>query len=257
MTLLLFLLLVVIGIVLLARHRLRGGLAFTIIALAWLFFAGCGPLTAMLLGHLQAGFAPDVAQWGKRNAIILLGAGTVRSGAGAIEPSLFANGRILRAAELYRSCKATGADCKLEVSGGDAMKLQQAEADVYAVTLDRLGVPRADLILEARSMNTFQNAQFSKPLLVAYGADKVVLVSSAAHLKRALLYFAHFGIRGDAVRGDYVTARYDWLPDSGNLAYADLAIHEYIGVLRYHVYNAMGWNAPRVPEEKPTAQTPT
>jgi len=257
MTLIVFLILLAIGLVLLVRRRSRGGSIVAVLALAWLFFAGCGPLTGMLLGRLQSGFAPDVAQWGQRNAIILLGAGTVRSGAGAIEPSLYANGRILRAAELYRSCKATGADCKLEVSGGDAMKLNQAEADVYAVTLDRLGVPRADLMLEARSMNTFQNAQFSKPLLMVYGADKVVLVSSAVHLKRAVLYFAHFGIRGEAVRGDYVTARYDWLPTSENLSFADFAIHEYIGVARYHFYNAMGWNAPKIPEENVTAPTHT
>lgn len=257
MTLTLFLILLLIGLVLFARRRRGAGMAFSLVALAWLFFAGCGPLTAMLLGHLQSGFAPDVAHWGKRNAIILLGAGTVRSGAGAIEPSLYANGRILRAAELYRSCKASGADCKVEVSGGDAMKLKQPEADVYALTLDRLGVPRADMILEGNSMNTFQNAQFSKPLLMAYGADKVVLVSSAVHLKRAVLYFAHFGIRGDAVRGDYVNARYDWLPGTENLFFADFAIHEYIGVARYHVYNAMGWNVPRVPEENATPQTPT
>ncbi|MDQ0011593.1 uncharacterized SAM-binding protein YcdF (DUF218 family) [Luteibacter jiangsuensis] len=257
MTLLLFLILLAIGLVLLVRRRSCGGAAVVVLSLAWLFFAGCGPLTGMLLGRLQAGFAPDVAQWGQRNAIILLGAGTVRSGAGAIEPSLYANGRILRAAELYRSCKATGADCKVEVSGGDAMKLRQAEADVYAITLERLGLPRTDLVLEARSMNTFQNAQFSKPLLMAYGADKVVLVSSAVHLKRAVLYFAHFGIRGEAVRGDYVTARYDWLPTSENLSFADFALHEYIGVARYHFYNAMGWNAPKIPEENVTAPTHT
>jgi uncharacterized SAM-binding protein YcdF (DUF218 family) len=253
----LFLILLVVGLILLARRRRGGGTTFVVLSIAWLFFAGCGPLTGMLLGHLQEGFAPDVTAWGKRNVIILLGAGTVRSGAGAIEPSLYANGRILRAAELYRSCKATGADCKLEVSGGDAMKLKQAEADVYAITLDRLGVPRADLMLEANSMNTFQNAQFSRPLLMSYGADKVVLVSSAVHLKRAVLYFAHFGIRGDAVRGDYVTARYDWLPGTENLFFADFAIHEYIGVWRYHLYNAMGWNVPKIPEESVTTQTHT
>src|ERR1700754_637882 len=165
MTILLFLLLLIIGLILFARRRSRGGMSFSILSLVWLFFAGCGPLTGMLLSHLQAGFAPEVTQWGKRNAIVLLGAGTVRTGTATIEPSLYANGRILRAAELYRSCKATGADCKLEVSGGDAAKLNQGEADVYAMPLERLGVPHADLLLEAKSMNTFQNAQFSKPLL--------------------------------------------------------------------------------------------
>jgi uncharacterized SAM-binding protein YcdF (DUF218 family) len=256
MTLTLFLILLLIALVLMRRRRIAGRV-FMLLAVAWLFFAGCGPLTGMLLGHLQAGYAPDVAHWGQRNAIILLGAGTVRSGVGAIEPSLYANGRILRAAELYRACKATGADCKVEVSGGDAMKLKQAEADVYAISLDRLGVPRADLVLESHSMNTFQNAQFSKPLLISYGADKVVLVSSAVHLRRATLYFAHFAIHGEPVRGDYVTARYDWLPTSENLSFADFAIHEYIGVWRYHLYNAMGWNVAKIPEESATPPTHT
>ena len=256
MTLTLFLILLLVALVLMRRRRIAGRV-FMLLAVVWLFFAGCGPLTGMLLGHLQAGYAPDVAQWGQRNAIILLGAGTVRSGAGAIEPSLYANGRILRAAELYRACKATGADCKVEVSGGDAMKLKQAEADVYAISLDRLGVPRTDLILEAQSMNTFQNAQFSKSLLVSYGADKVVLVSSAVHLRRAMLYFSHFAIHGEPVRGDYVTARYDWLPTSENLSFADFAIHEYVGVWRYHLYNAMGWNVPKIPEESATPPTHT
>lgn len=253
----LFLLLLVAGLLLLWRRRRRSGTVLTVLALAWLGFAGCGPLTGMLLGNLQSGFAPDVAHWGQRNAIILLGAGTVRTGAGAIEPSLYANGRILEAAQLYRSCKATGAECKVEVSGGDAMKLKKAEADVYALTLDRLGVPRQDMILESRSMNTFQNAQFSRPLLAAYGADKVVLVSSAVHLKRSVLYFSHFGIRAEPVRGDYVTARYDWLPSSENIFFADFALHEYVGVARYHLYNALGWNVPKVPEDSPTVQTPT
>lgn len=257
MTLIIFLVLLAIGLVLLGRRRSGSGWTFSILALAWLFFAGCGPLTGMLLSHLQAGFSPDATHWGQRNAIILLGAGTVRGSTDAVEPSLYANGRILRAAQLYRACKATGAECKLEVSGGDAMKLKQSEADVYAISLDRLGVPRTDLMLEGRSMNTFQNAQFSKPLLVAYGADKVVLVSSAVHLKRVMLYFAHFGIRGEAVRGDYVRARYDWLPTSENLSFADFAIHEYMGVARYHLYNAMGWNVPKVPEESVTTQTHT
>ncbi|MGF6496005.1 uncharacterized SAM-binding protein YcdF (DUF218 family) [Luteibacter sp. 621] len=237
------------------RRRRRAGGVFALLAFAWLFIAGCGPLTDALLDNLQSGFSPDVTHWGQRNAIILLGAGTVRAGSGSVEPSLYADGRILRSAELYRSCKATGADCKVEVSGGDAMHNGHAEADTYAITLDRLGVPREDMILESRSMNTFQNAQNSKPLLDAYRADKIVLVSSAIHLKRASLYFAHFGIRAEAVRGDYVRARYDWLPGTENLFFADFALHEYVGVWRYHFYNMMGWNVPKVPEENVTTQT--
>jgi len=70
-----------------------------------------------------------------------------------------------------------------------------------------------------------------------------------------MLYFAHFAIHGEPVRGDYATARYDWLPTSENLSFADFAIHEYVGVARYHLYNAMGWNVPKIPDE--TVTTPT
>jgi len=255
MILTLFLILLLVALLCGWRRRRRAAGSLAVIAMGWLFVAGCGPLTGLLLDNLQSGFAPDVAGWGQRNVIILLGAGTVRTGVGSVEPSLYADGRILRSAELYRSCKATGADCKVEVSGGDAAHNGHAEADTYAITLDRLGVPRSDMILEARSMNTFQNAQNSKPLLDAYAADKIVLVSSAIHLKRAVLYFAHFGIRAEPVRGDYVRARYDWLPGTENLFFADFALHEYVGMWRYHFYNVMGWNVPRVPEEN--VSTPT
>ncbi|MGA7439607.1 MAG: YdcF family protein [Luteibacter sp.] len=255
MILSLFLILLLLAVLFGWRRRRRSAGTFAVLAFAWLFGVGCGPVAGLLLDNLQSGFAPDVSGWGQRNVIILLGAGTVRSSNGGVEPSLYANGRILRSVELYRACKATQADCKLEVSGGDAAHNGHAEADTYAITLDRLGVPRGDMILESRSMNTFQNAQNSKPLLDAYHADKVVLVSSAVHLKRAVLYFAHFGIRGEAVRGDYVRARYDWLPGTENLFFADFALHEYVGMWRYHFYNLMGWNVPRVPEENVTTQT--
>jgi uncharacterized SAM-binding protein YcdF (DUF218 family) len=257
MTFSIFLLLAALAVVLLAWRRRRSGIAAAAAAVVWLWLAGCGPLTGWLLGSLQDGFPTAATRWGSRNVIILLGAGTVRGDGGDVEPALYANARILKAAQLYHACKASGADCRLEVSGGDAVGLKRSEADTYASVLQDVGVPRGDLLLEGRSRNTFENARFSKPLLDQYGADHVVIVSSGVHLKRALLYFAHFGVQGQAVRADYVRARYDWLPGTDNLFYADFALHEYVGVWRYHVYNALGWNAPRVPEEKPTAPTTT
>lgn len=234
------LLLAGLGLRALRRRRVGGG----VLALAVLLFVaeGCGALPAWLLHGLQAPYARHAAvAWAPRNAIVLLGAGTVRTADG-VEPTLFANGRINTALALYRACKASGKDCKLEVSGGDALHTGKPEAVAYADALQRLGVPAADLLLEPRSMNTWQNAQFSAPLLQGYGAGQVVLVSSATHLRRAGLYFAHFGIRATPVRGDWLKARVGWWPQSWNVALTDLALHEYAGVLRYRVYNALGWN---------------
>jgi hypothetical protein len=49
------------------------------------------------------------------------------------------------------------------------------------------------------------------------------------------------------VDGGDVSVRMSWWPQSGNLALCDLALHEYLGIARYHEYNAMGWNAPPLP----------
>jgi uncharacterized SAM-binding protein YcdF (DUF218 family) len=242
MTVAILLLLVLIGLGLHAWRWRRLGIACMVVAALLLVAAGCGPLPAWLLGRLQDGFATQVNGWGQRNAIILLGAGTVRAYRGRIEPGVFANGRMLRATMLYRACKATGAECRIEISGGDAKGLGVPEAAAYAAVLRGLGVPRGDLLLEPRSMNTWQNAQFSAPLLRAYGADRVLLVSSASHLRRASLYFRHFGVVATPVRADYLRADLSWLPLAWNLALTDLALHEYLGIARYHVYQALGWN---------------
>lgn len=238
--------LLILGLLALALAWLRWrrcSRALLALALILLFAIGCGPVPSALLTRLQSGEATEApAAWGQRNAIVLLGAGTLRTGGGQVEATLFAYGRIAKAAMLYRACRQSGAQCKVEVSGGDALGLGRPEAAVYAADLQRLGVDAADLLLEPRSMNTWQNAQFSGPLLKAYAADRVLLVSSAYHLRRGVLYFAHFGIPVVPVPADHVDGVLSWLPLSYNFAMADLALHEYTGIARYHVYNAMGWN---------------
>ncbi len=220
--------------------------AWTFLGVAALLFVteGCGLLPAILLPGLQNPYAKRPAiTWQPRNAIVLLGSGTQRTPANTVEPTLIANGRILEALALYRDCKASGQQCKLEASGGDARRNGKAEAVVYGTLLQRLGVPAGDLLLEPRSMNTWQNARFSASLLRDDRPQQIVLVSSATHLRRASLYFRHFGLDVVPVRADWLAARIGLWPGWWNFAVTDIALHEYLGLLQYRVYNAMGWNA--------------
>ncbi|WP_115540141.1 YdcF family protein [Xanthomonas campestris] len=219
--------------------RLLGALSLLLV-----LAVGCGPLPSWMLRDLQRTGANDFTDWGARNVIVLLGAGTVRSDrAGApAEANVFAYGRIVEAARLYRACAATGNDCKIEISGGDARGLGLSEAVVYRRVLLGLGVEAGDLILEPASMTTWQNAQFSQPLLRAYRPQHIVLVSSATHLHRAELYFLHFGMRTTPVRSDWLRASWSLLPQSYNFTLADVALHEYLGIARYRVYEWLGWN---------------
>lgn len=239
--------LLVLGALLRCWHWRRSGSSLCGIALLILLAASCGPLPNGLLHSLQAPYARQVTpDWGARNAIVLLGAGTERLAPDDIEPAFFAQGRIDVAAELYHACHATGHDCKVLISGGDPQKHGAPEATVYGRILERLGVPASDQIIEAHSANTWQNAQFSRPLLLSYAPDTTVMVTSGIHLRRSLMYFAHFGLHPEPVRGDYIGTLGSWWPQSWNLAVTDAALHEWIGIGRYHLYNALGWNAPRV-----------
>ncbi|MBU6248940.1 MAG: YdcF family protein [Xanthomonadaceae bacterium] len=240
--------LVLLGLVLAWRGSRRTAAIALGLALGVLWVVGCRPVPQRLLDGLQDGLPARVeGAWAPRNAIILLGAGTTRAPDGTVEPSFYAYGRIARAAAVYRQCHVTGNDCKLLISGGDAVHSGRAEAPVYGDLLAAMGVPRGDMILESRSLSTWQNARFSRPLLDAYHPQKVVLVTSGMHMRRALLYFAHFGIHPEPVRADLLTARQGWLPKTWNALVFDLALHEYLGQLQFRYYNLTGKNPPPLP----------
>lgn len=212
-----------------------------------LFAVGCGPIPQWLLGGLQSPYvAKPTIEWAKRNAIVVLGAGTEKiAGTNAVEPGTFAYARLVQTVALYRDCRLTSASCRIVVSGGDARNNGLPEAPVYRDALIRIGVDANDILLESKSMNTWQNAQFTSAILRAHDTERVLLVSSGIHVRRSALYFAHFGIAATPVRADYLAAIPSWLPLAYNFAVADFALHEYIGIARYHAYNALGWNAAR------------
>ena len=141
---------------------------------------------------------------------------------------------------LYRAC-AQSAQCSVLISGGDVDQTGASEAAVYAAVLRQLDVPAADLVLEEQSRSTWENAR-NVAALLQRSSSNVVLVTSAGHMRRASLYFRHFGIDATPVASDVVDVRLTLFPNSANLLYADLALHEYIGLARYHVYSALGWN---------------
>jgi uncharacterized SAM-binding protein YcdF (DUF218 family) len=219
---------------------------------------GCGIAPALLLGQLQHGYTAAAApSWQGRNVIVLLGAGTMLASDDAasdsashplVEPSLSGYPGIIKAYALYRQCRQSGARCAVLVSGGDVYHYGRSEADAYADTLRTLGMPEADLLLERESRNTFANASRTAALLGVQSGhpdfDHLWLVTSAFHLRRSLLYFAHFGMRPAPVRAEDLTVKLALLPNATNFAFGDLALHEYGGIAEYYVYNALGLNPP-------------
>lgn len=227
-----------------SRRRLwaRGTGLFTVL----LFLAtACGPLPAWLLEHLQDGYATaHLIRWTPRNSIVLLAAGTTRvNDDDPLMPTAYANARIIRAVQLYRSCRSAGRQCQVLISGGDAQKHGTAESTVYATVLGQLGVPAQDIQTETQSMNTYDNARYSRGFLLIDDPQTLVLVTSGIHMKRSLLDFGHFGMQPIPVGSDEIAATFSLLPQAGNVQLCDMALHEYIGIAQFYLYNALGLNS--------------
>lgn len=250
MTILLLLVLALVA-ALLARKRRRFGISLGIATGVAFLITGYGLPARALLRNLQDGFDTEAHEWGERNAIILLGAGSELSDRHAVETAIFGYSRLVKAVQIHRACTAHARDCKIIASGGDTRGFGMSEAEAFSAQLASLGVPPEDVLLERRSQNTWQNAQFSAPFFDQRRFDRAFLVTSGVHLRRARMYFAHFGIRATPIRSDYGRPLTAALPTAYNFLLTDLTLHEYGGILRYHVYNALGWNVkpqpPRVP----------
>jgi uncharacterized SAM-binding protein YcdF (DUF218 family) len=222
--------------------------AYLLVALVLVLYfgVGCGPLAGLLADRLQAGYTANaVIRQAPATAIVLLGGGTelVTEGPGpTAEIGPLAYGRVVKSLQVYRDCKRVNTVCLLLITGGDPEHHGATEASVYGAMLRQLGVDPADLLLEEHSLNTFQNAQNTAPLLQSHRVDQVFLVTSGMHLRRSLLYFGHFGVTAQPVRADHVSSTVAVLPLSYNFLVMDLALHEYAGVVRYYVYQLMGWN---------------
>jgi uncharacterized SAM-binding protein YcdF (DUF218 family) len=163
-----------------------------------------------------------------------------------VEIAPLAYGRVMKTLELYQACKLKGGSCIIVVTGGDPQHHGASEAAVYSARLRLLGVDSAAILVEGRSLNTWQNAQYTAELLKAHPVEQLFLVTSGIHLRRSLLYFGHFGLQGQPVRADYVSAMPSVTPQSFNFLVTDLAVHEYVGYWRYFVYEWMGWNVTAV-----------
>lgn len=240
----LILFLLIIATILLLFKRIKSGLTILLFTIIGFIGAGNGLIPDMFLRQLQGQFlsAPRPA-WKNTNAIVLLGAGTIKlPGVNEVKPALMAYSRINKAAQLYFDCVKSHHRCSIIISGGDALKTGESEAAIYQNALLELGVNKSNIILEPNSLNTYKNAEFTSSIVKQKHFDQVVLVTSGIHLKRALLYFSFFDIHAQPAMADYLAPRIGMMSLGYNFAMMDFAIHEYLGMARFHVYHFLGWN---------------
>ena len=129
------------------------------------------------------------------------------------------------------------------LSGGyDAPRPGESpEADLLAAKLVRWGIPASQVVVEAASRNTRENAIESSRIAAARGWRTVLLVTSAAHMPRAMGCFRAVGLEPDALPVDRVAGDgrgEEWLPRATALSMSTDALRELAGRA---VYRAVGY----------------
>lgn len=183
---------------------------------------------------------------GTHPVIIVLGGGTDFTGPhDSLQPKSDAIEKIAMAGACYARARTEGALPRVIVSGGNPQRHPMAEGDVYAPDLIALGIRREDLIVENKSWNTYQNAEFVAPLIGRPGADATrpdpqFLITTALHMHRSLLNFARFGMTPTPVAPPWHATNLALWPSVPAFSLSDTALHEIIGTVVFHVYRMIG-----------------
>lgn len=137
-------------------------------------------LLALLVLAGVAHAAPDGAKQGGGRAILVLGSRVQKNGAPS--PSL------ARRLQTARDLARRDPKAMIVVSGGTRGGAWPAEGPAMARWLERHGVAKGRIRVEAEALNTAENANFALPILEKNGATHVTVVTERFHMPRALFH---------------------------------------------------------------------
>jgi uncharacterized SAM-binding protein YcdF (DUF218 family) len=204
------------------------------IAVALLLIFSNGAVASLLVAPLESAHRRGALP-GDPGAIVML-AGILddqRDGASFYELTDHAD-RLVETLRLARRFPRA----RIVLSGGIGVLDQSRprEAEILARLLRDLGIPRSRMLIEGRSRNTHENAVEATRLL--RGTRRVVLVTSAYHMPRAVACFERAGLRVTPWPVDYLKTGYGpgaWFPRPWSLDRSRIALREYIGWVAYSV----------------------
>ena len=234
------------GVALLWFRRRRAGLALAAAGVLWLWFCSTGAAVWLFGAPLEREYRDRqaVASLPAADAIVVLGGGVGQVDA-LVYPELFeAADRVWHAARLYQAGKAP----LVVVSG------MNDECSTVPLLLE-LGVPRAAIVVDNESRNTYENSRCTERLLAeraaaaetmeasaakAVGKQRVLLVTSAWHMHRAAGNFSRTSLEVIPAPCDFkatfliATRRHwwDWLtPSADGLNTVNYLAKEWLGRL--------------------------
>ena len=177
-------------------------------------------------------------QWRSLNrqaqAIVVLGAGREQAdpGWGADQPSHIALERLR-----YASRLAKASELPVLASGGLHYGKPPSEARLAAEAMQQDFDTRV-FWLEERSRTTWENALYSAEMLKAAGIQRIVLVTSAAHMPRSRWSFEQQGLDVIAAPVGFLGVPHGrpfggWLPETKAVWQSGMLLNEAVGLLVY------------------------
>lgn len=214
----------------------RSAICSGVFALVWLWVWSMPVLANWASAKVSEDFPPfaseqSIAQLDPAGAIVLLGGGVDPSTATRPWPDLGeSSDRVWMAAKLWHARRAP----LIVASGGyDPRSHTQSEAEAMRDLLVAFGIPARAIVLESTSRNTRQNATQTARLLDERGLRKILLVTSASHMKRALVHFREAGLEAVPVPTDHASIDFAdlrrFVPSAHALELSTRALKEWIG----------------------------
>jgi uncharacterized SAM-binding protein YcdF (DUF218 family) len=230
-----------LGAILLATRWARLGRKLLVISVALFAIGGFSPLGNWLLYPLESRFPVWDAARGAPDGIVVLG--------GPIDPDLsLAHDTAVFRGSVDRMI-ATAAlalrypTARIVYSGGNNNLVfddRAKEIDYARAVFEALGVSGERLMMEGRSRNTWENAEFSKALASPKNGERWLLVTSAYHMPRSVGVFRRIGFAVEPYPVDWrVGGRSDLLAFSiysiEGLGRVEVALREWMGLAAYRI----------------------
>ncbi len=122
------------------------------------------------------------------------------------------------------------------LSGGASIG-KLPEAEVMKQVLEELGVDKKEIITEVRSRDTLENAKYVKEICKERNFKKIVLITSAYHMRRAVETFRRAGLETIPYPTDFKQDKsynlYSFIPRMSALNDSYKALREHLGGLAY------------------------
>ncbi len=221
-----------LGVVCVARGRRRSGIVLLSLGLAAFYLLSTPAVANLMMRSVETPPADaSVLASSNAQAIVVLSGGFERYapeyGGGATVDGMTLQ-RLRYGAHLVRKL-----DLPVLVSGGQPDDARMSLAAMMKVTLEQdFAIPVR--WTEERSRDTYENAAFSVPILRQAGIDRVVLVTHASHMARAMRVFEAAGLK--VIPAPTVFAprsSLDLLPRQSSLHDSYYALYEITGALWY------------------------